>query len=187
MSPRPANATQRRYLWRKMRRVICADGITTTRFLPRPNDEWRQSRSGGWNRFNGEKSGPRFVSACILLLPPEISSPDYKIMPRRSVHKFALEILICRWRIVKLGPSTRLETLSVFVIIDRWLFPFFLLVVKIFFFLWFDRITIVDDYKLVFCNFPYAISNHRYARNNFLRNLFSTCGWISEIIRSREL
>lgn len=131
----------------------------------------------------------RDLDSCLPVsssFPPEISSPDYKIMPRRSVHKFALEILICRWRIVKLGPSTRLETLFVFVIINRSL-SLFLLVVKIFFFLWFDRITIVDDYKLVFCNFPYAISNYRYARNNFLRNLFSTRGWISEIIRSREL
>lgn len=184
MSPRPANATQRRYLWRKMRRVICADGITTTRTM----NDGNPVQEGGI-ALMGKNRG---LDSCLPVpssssFPPRFPLADYKIMPRRSVHKFALEILICRWRIVKLGPSTRLETLSVFVIIDRWLFPFFLLVVKIFFFLWFDRITIVDDYKLVFCNFPYAISNHRYARNNFLRNLFSTRGWISEIIRSREL
>ena len=59
MSPRPANATQRRHLWRKMRRVICADGINPAG----PNDEWRQFCPGG-DRFNG-KSGPRFAPRCI--------------------------------------------------------------------------------------------------------------------------
>lgn len=109
MSPRPANATQRRYLWRKMRRVICADGITTTEFPP---ERWMTAipfRRVVRVRFNGEKSGPRM---CILLYPPPFPPrhpsflplllfppkfpPDYKIMPRISVHPctnlFALEI-----------------------------------------------------------------------------------------------
>lgn len=128
MSPRPANATQRRYLWRKMRRVICADGITTTEFPP---ERWMTAipfrrveiafALMGKNRgldsclpLSSSSTLPFSLSSFPPIFSPPITNNATHV--RSLVYEFALEIPICRWRIVKLGgPSTRLETLPVFV------------------------------------------------------------------------